>query len=76
MSDTSDTLPDELISWLQDHDVGDAPKQLMMDTGLNVWGFDLAMESFNRLKPEVVDVMPSVFTYSHENGLLVFVRKS
>ena len=51
---------------------------LMIDCGLNVFGFDLAMESFNRVKTDraaLYETIPDVFSYEHENGLIVFVKK-
>lgn len=66
---------DDLVEWLIEHDVANASKQLMIDSGLNAFGFDLAMESFHRLPPKVADVMPDIFTYQHEKGLLIFVKR-
>ncbi len=61
----------KVIEWLSDQNIPVATKQLMIDGGLNVFGFDLAMESFNRHETE----MPDVFAYEHENGVLLFVRR-
>jgi hypothetical protein len=68
---------DNIIDFLNDERVPRATKQVMSDSGLNVFGFDLAMESFNRVKTDraaVYKIIPEVFVYEHENGLLVFVK--
>lgn len=74
MSDKEDFC-DWLIGVLEQNNVPVASKQLMIDSGLNVFGFDLAMESFHRQRPEVRNVMPPVFAYEHENGILVFIKR-
>ena len=68
------TTADKLITVLNDERVPRATKQVMLDSGLNVFGFDLAMESFHRVRPEVQKIIPDVFVYEHENGLLVFIK--
>lgn len=65
----------DIIDWLQENNVPNAPKQLLMDSGLNVFAFDLVMESFGRQRPEVAALMPNIFSYEHEGGLWIFVQK-